>query len=254
MTAPPTEALYAYAITRACEIDLSGAGAVGAADSARTCPHGGLALVVSDIDPAELERVSPDDLGEDGALASLARRHDAVVRAAAEQTATLPLRFGTVLAGPQAAAELLERHARVAGELLATVAGHQEWGVRLRAAAGAAPEQAPEQTAATSGTEYLARRRRERAERTEHQDRLREAAQRAHDTLSARSSTSVPRTAREADVVFDAAYLVDATRTDDFLATAERLAGELHDLEIQVETTGPWPPYSFAREGLSEIA
>jgi hypothetical protein len=254
VNARPTQALYAYAIVRACEIDLSGAGAVGAAGSARTCAHGGLALVVSDIEPSELESVSTDDLGEGGELASLARRHDAVVRAASEQTATLPLRFGTVLSDPRAVADLLERHAREADELLAAVAGHQEWGVRLRIDAGHDPPRMPEQAAPTSGTEYLARRRRERTERTEHQDLVRDSARRAHEKLATRARTTVPRAPREPDVVSDAAYLVAAERTDGFLADAEQLAEELRAIGMRVETTGPWPPYSFARDGLSEIA
>lgn len=255
MSAPPTTALYAYAITRACEVDLSGAGAVGTADSASTCAHGDLALVVSAIDPAELQRVSSDDIGEGGELAALVRRHDAVVRAACEQTATLPLRFGTVLSGTAAVANLLERHAGEIAELLATVAGHQEWGVRLRADPSNAPQPAPvSEPAAASGTEYLARRRKERAQRTDHQDRLRESARQVEDALAACTRTTVRRSPPEPDVVFDAAYLVATAGTDGFLGTAERLAGELGDTGLRLETTGPWPPYSFAREGLAEIA
>jgi hypothetical protein len=57
---------------------------------------GDLALLVSPVSPDDL-RIDEDDLSENGRLATLARGHDAVVRAAAALGPVLPLRFGTVV-------------------------------------------------------------------------------------------------------------------------------------------------------------
>ena len=86
--------LYAYAITRDRPIELNGPWLIG---------HRGLALVVAEADVDRFTGLEFDDPAEDSPLAVLAREHDTVVRTVFQHEPVLPLRFGTVLDGADAA-------------------------------------------------------------------------------------------------------------------------------------------------------
>lgn len=217
--------LYAYAITRDRQFDLAGPWLVG---------HRGLALVVAEV---ELDRFTGLDLGEpteDSPLAVLARYHDAVVRAVFQHEPVLPLRFGTVLDGVDAAVRLLGARHEEASAWLDRVEGRREWGVRLRA-----PEREPVNLDAVSGTAYLTQRR----QRLTAADTVRRGAEAVHQALTRRATESTCRDLA-GDLLLEAAYLVRGEDEEDFHAEAHRLAAELG---LRLEITGPWPPYSFTR-------
>lgn len=255
--ARPETGLYAYAITRAADLGLSGvAGLTGAVP--RVVAHEGLGLVVSDIRLSELDEVMAEEQPtEHGRLAALARAHDAVVRAAFEQDAVLPLRFGTVLADQTAVRRLLADRHDEALALLDHVAGSQEWGAKVRGRPQPrepVPPPAPVRAggARPSGTEYLARRRSALAEAEQRESRRRAALDDVEAELAARATDRVSRRASGGDVVLDVAYLVPEQSTVEFLAVAETSAARLGEHGMELEITGPWPPYSFARNDFAE--
>jgi hypothetical protein len=176
----------------------------------RMLTQGELSLVVTDTNPAEFT---------EAAMVSLVRRHHDVVRAVFQHASVLPLRFGTLFPHDDAARELLRRCHDEAVANLAALADHREWGVRVRRP-GAAP------TAGLSGTEYLALRRRERDGLHLHQRLVRHA-----------SRGTIHRHGGE--MRLDAVYLVPRIGEKAFLAEVGRIDGP-------VDTTGPWPPYSFS--------
>lgn len=220
--------LYAYAITRDRPIELDGPWLIG---------HRGLALVVADVDLDRFTGLEFDDPAEDSPLAVLAREHDTVVRAVFRHEPVLPLRFGTVLESADAALRLLAARHEEALVRLDQLAGRQEWGVRLRAAA---PE--PPQLDGLSGTAYLMARRRNLTAA----DDARRDATAVHEELTRRAAESTRRDPA-GDVLLEAAYLVDVPLEDDFHASVHRLTSGL-----SVEITGPWPPYSFTRMELAD--
>jgi Gas vesicle synthesis protein GvpL/GvpF len=171
--------------------------------------QGQLSLVVADTNPAEF--VEPEML-------RLVRQHHDVVHALFQRATVLPLRFGTLFAHDDAAREMLRLCHDEAVATLAAVADHREWGVRVRRP-GAAPAQG------LSGTEYLAMRRRERD------------GVHLHQRLVRHASRCTIR--RGGDLRLDAVYLVPRIGEKAFLAEVARIDGE-------VDTTGPWPPYSFS--------
>ncbi|MFS8102463.1 GvpL/GvpF family gas vesicle protein [Lentzea alba] len=217
--------LYAYAITRDRPIDLAGPHLIG---------HRGLALVVAEVEVERFTGLELDEPTEDSPLAVLARYHDAVVRTVFQREPVLPLRFGTVLDGVDAAVRLLSARHEEARAWLDRVGGRREWGVRVRAA-----ERAPVNLDALSGTAYLTQRR----ERLAAADAVRRGAAAVHEALVRRSAENACRELG-GDLLLEAAYLVDAESEEDFHADAHRLTGELG---LSVEITGPWPPYSFTR-------
>ncbi|MFI6094374.1 GvpL/GvpF family gas vesicle protein [Lentzea sp. NPDC051213] len=222
--------LYAYAITRDSAIDLIGPSLIR---------HRGLALVVADVDLDRFTGLELDEPAEDGPLAVLVREHDAVVRAVFEQEPVLPLRFGTVLDGTDAARRLLDARHEEASAWLGRVAGRREWGLRLRTAAR---EQVDLDQ--VSGTAYLALRR----QRLTAAEDARHAAATVHQTLAQKVAESTRRE-HVGDVLLEAAYLVDTDAEEDFHAEVRRLTGELG---LPAEITGPWPPYSFTRVEFSD--
>jgi hypothetical protein len=220
--------MYAYAITRDRPVSLDGPWLIGLR---------GLALVVADVDLARFTGLEFDEPAEDSPLAVLAREHDTVVRAVFRHSPVLPLRFGTVLDGADAALRLLAARHEEALSRLDQVEGHREWGVRLRAAA-----REPVELEGLSGTAYLTMRRRNL---TAADDTRRHAAA-VHEGLTRHAAESARRDLA-GDVLLDAAYLVDVSDEDSFHAEVQRLSAGL-----SVEITGPWPPYSFTRMELAD--
>lgn len=226
--------LSAYAITRnrPATLDIGPPRLVGYRD---------LGVVVSAAEPARFDRIDTLD-PVDGALAELAREHDAVVRAVFRHEPVLPLRFGTVLDGEAAARRLLAAAYDQARDCLDEVAGHREWGVRVRHAEPATTTR-PD-AAGLTGTQYLVRRR----ERVKAVQRAREdvvgAAGRLEGALRRHAADSIGR-ALPHGVLVNTAYLVETGREAAFHAEFEWFARELREAGATVETSGPWPPYSF---------
>ena len=245
----PGSACYAYAVTRADLHYPADGPSLSAGRRIHLVRHGDLGLLVSPVTTAELE-VDADDLSETGRLAVLARGHDAVIRAAADEGPVLPLRFGTVVPDEDAARTLLRTHAASAREQLQRIGTAREWGIRLvrTLTPGAEPAFAGSAAAdGLSGTEYLSRRR-QALQRVD--DLTRTAAEegdRMQDVLSAHATESLRRGgAPGSSMLLDMVYLVPTQTESDFLAEVERLTDDLRARGLALELTGPWPPYSFA--------
>jgi hypothetical protein len=245
------EVLYAYGITRAGD-RLPGVPALTGDGPLRRVTSGELGLLVSPVRPDEL-RVDEDDLSETGRLATLARAHDAVVRAAAEAGPVLPLRFGTVVADDAAARRLLDEHGEPAREQLRRIGDTREWGVKLLRRLEAPPGTAasrPEERSGVTGTEYLARRRQALAQ----QDSVEAAAGRAAELLLETLAPHVAQSVRRggapgSSLLLDVAYLVAPAAEAGFAAAVADLRERLAPDGLEVEVSGPWPPYSFASLG-----
>jgi hypothetical protein len=97
-----------------------------------------------------------------------------------------------------------------------------------------------------SGTEYLSARRAALGAR----DRAEQDAARAADRLEEALARHVTSTVRRggnpgSSLLLDVACLVPRDREAGFTAAVEELTAELRPSGVDVELTGPWPPYSF---------
>jgi hypothetical protein len=245
---PAPEALYAYGITPAGLPLPEEVRALTEGARIERVASGDLALLVSRVLPDEL-RIDEDDLSETGRLATLARGHDAVVRAAAGAGPVLPLRFGTVVPDEAAARRLLEEHAGSARDQLRRIGDNHEWGVKLvrRLGEPVAAGPRPVDREGVSGTEYLARRRQALREREDADRSSSGAAQLLEETLAPYVSESLRRGGSPgSSLLLDLAFLVPPERESAFLAAAAELREKLEPDGLEVEVSGPWPPYSFA--------
>jgi Gas vesicle synthesis protein GvpL/GvpF len=248
---PDATALYAFAIIPARPVDLAGVPGIDGESRLRIVQCGDLGLVVSTMRLDLLDDVSEDDLSETGALATLARRHDEVIRSVFEHGPVLPLRFGTVVADEDGARRLLEEQEASARRRLAHLATHREWGVRLTRADEAEEEaertDAADQRREMTGTSYLASRREALQESQRAEEHTATLTARAEEALGEHAVDVARRGGGPgSSLLTDLAYLVPATSEDSFLAAAERLRGEVSREGMLLEVTGPWPPYSFA--------
>ncbi|MEU9044304.1 MULTISPECIES: GvpL/GvpF family gas vesicle protein [unclassified Kitasatospora] len=185
------------------------------------------------------------------------RAHHRVVDTLARTAPMLPLRFATLYRDDRRAAAMLERHH---DELLASlghVTGRVEWGVKAYAGlAGPTPDAAAESgdtrqdPAARPGTAYLLRRQAQHHRREQDQQQAADDAQDVHTVLAQAAAEATrhplqrPETVgRTEPMVLNGAYLVEQARTAAFHAAVDALSARFPGLRL--ETTGPWPPYSF---------
>lgn len=238
--------LYAYAFVRAGTGLPGGLTGIGPRPApVRLLDRGRLGVLVSTVDSDRLSGLLDSDVTEQSELAVRAREHDHVVRAAAERGPALPFRFGTVLRDDAAAYRLLAEHHDTAVALLHHVDGRREWGVRLRARSTDGDESGTDRS---SGTSYLASRGRHLRDLDRRRDRTRDIADRIQQDLRSWAADTTDRPGR--DGLLDIAVLVDYSAEDDFLRHVGHLATEAAEAGVLLDTTGPWPPYSFAHAAL----
>jgi hypothetical protein len=185
--------------------------------------------------------------------------HEAVVEAFGSRGTTLPMKLFTIFASDERAVEQIRKDRSRVDRLLARVAHHAEWGVRVALEAGAANDGAKRTARATprpapmSGTRYLSQKKAQRDIAVERAERAAATVQELYDRLSAQATLSRRRPAAELPVegrplLLDAAFLVPNRRSARFRAIVWREARRLAPLGYRLSLTGPWPPYTFVKD------
>lgn len=229
--------------------------------------EGSLAGVVSLVSLEEFDdEALPQRLADAAWLEENIRRHEQVLESVLATTAVLPCRFCTVYRTEADLRRFLsERHDELVGAL-SQVEGRVELGVKAfvdpeRFAEGAAQENerirelAAHAAEAEGGRGYLESRRLEREVGDERARFGREAAAKLHQRLLGTAENGVlldlqrpELSGRSDEMVLNGAYLV-ADRPG-FERELAALAAELSKRGIELELTGPWPPYNFVAEEL----
>lgn len=208
--------------------------------------EGPVAGVVSRVSLEEFDEAAlPERLGDAEWLEQKIRTHEQVLEAALATGAVVPCRFCTVYRDEHHLRRFLAERGDALAETLARLDGRVELGVKAFAAPAASGDEASQ---AESGRAYLEARRRERQA---HDDLARsrgELAAALHERLLAAAEAGVVLdlqsrdvSGREAEMIFNGAYLIrDRARFEDALAAAA-----YHREDVELELTGPWPPYNF---------
>lgn len=211
----------------------------------------GTRALVCDVEPATFEVLQqPGSAGLD-TLAAVAHAHDEVLAALATATTVLPLRLGTVVPDDDAVRHLLTAHGDRLRSELGRMAGKAEWSVTVQLSDGAEPDD-DRAREASSGADYLQRRRDALDARSHRGERRRQLAISLHERLALCAQAADTVTARPVDDVapplLHGVYLL----ADDAVASLERLVADLraeHPRTV-IEITGPWPPYHFTSADL----
>jgi hypothetical protein len=208
-------------------------------------------LVTADV---PLKTYGPGAL--DAALADLewvgriALAHESVVEhfATRRGVTVIPMKLFTMFSSPdRAIAEITSRKTAI-GRVMRTIAGAEEWGVRIvRGEIPAAPVRRDKVPA--SGAAFLAARKRARDEVRSARLLAAEAAAGAFTRLARVAKQSVrredPPPSGATPPLLDAAFLVPLRSRARFNSSAEREAAACARVGAQLTITGPWPPYNF---------
>ena len=210
-----------------------------------------MAGVASRVSMVEFDEAAlPERLADAEWLERKIRAHEQVLEAALGNGAVVPCRFCTVYRDEADLRRFLSERGQGLVEALARVEGRVELGVKAFAAAGHGGNEADR---AESGRAYLEARRREKQVREELGRARAELAAELHQRLLAGAEDGVVLDLQSRDVsgrvdemAFNGAYLVaDRARFEEALAAAVR-----DHADVELELTGPWPPYNFVPEEL----
>ena len=252
--------LYVYGLVADGQLpEIPGEPGIDEAHGVELITHGAVQALVS--------RVSLDQFDEQSLHARLAdmqwvertaRAHQRVLDAVLDRTTPIPMRLCTLYSDEDGLRQMLDAQQEELAAVLSELHGKLEWGVKAFAgsqpAAGATAGSAAASTSAPtkSGTAYLreqlaARRAGDRA----HED-LAETCDRLHDELAklaVAARVGLPQhpdiSGREAPMVLNAFYLVAGDARERFRTRFAELRGDLASSGIELELTGPWPPYNF---------
>ena len=234
----------------------------------RTISAAGLAAVASDVPIEEFSesalRVSLEDLGW---LEATATAHHRVIDRLAQVQPLVPMRLATVYSADGSVRAMLDERAPDIRTVLQRTTACQEWGVKMYAAEphAEAASLADSRSSATpaSGADYLRRRKDELAARAGRQRDAHVSAEQIYTALAQHALASrlhAPQSPKlsgaTAAMLLNAAYLVRHASNDEFAAAVQQTAAQYPGVELQL--TGPWPPYSFAtlepEQGTSVVA
>jgi len=244
-------AVWVYAVAEqfpaACLSQVTGV----AGEPVRAIAAAGLTAAAGDVQLAEFgEEALRRNLEDLDWLDSTARAHHEVIDTVGRQAPVVPMRLATVYRDDASVAAVLIERGRDFRTALERTGGREEWGVKVYAARSA--EQPSEQgpTSAGSGAEYLRRKRQKLSAAQDVRQASAASADAIHAAvcqLSAGARLHPPQSPELAgtgtQMILNGAYLLDAGRDDELTAAVTALAGQ-HPA-VQVELTGPWPPYSF---------
>jgi len=207
---------------------------------------------------AVVSTVELDEYGEDALRANLermdwleriARQHDAVIQALAEDAPTAPMRLATIVMDDDGVVRRMSESYDALGAALDRVAGRAEWSVKV--VVEAPGPAAVSEARASSGAEYLRRKKAEAETRTADAEAGVAVANRIHQRLAEFSVASRqlppqdPRlTGLTGAMVLNAAYLVPAEDQGRFVDEVAEVVR--HHPGLSIDCGGPWPAYSFA--------
>lgn len=253
--------VWAYALTEDdADHDISWVTGVAGA-TVRATRAGNLTVLVSDVDLAEFGEVALRRNLEDLTwLETVARAHHHVIDAASRLFPLLPMRLATVYTSDESMASVLGAHREDLLDALRRVGGRVEWGVKAYAVPEAEQEHAVSVDSAAAesadrgaGLAYLKRRKAQLSAREKSWRSALEGARVVHAHLSALAAAtklhppqSQQLSGNQRPMMLNAAYLLDADAGTGFALQVAAAAGAHHELELDL--TGPWPPYSFTAD------
>jgi len=183
--------------------------------------------------------------------------HARVVEFFARRVTTLPMKLFTLFTSDaRAVAHVTDDTARVR-RVLARVAGHEEWGVRVRLDPALARRRvrrrpAPSPTGRRAGTQFLRAKKEALDVAREVVREGRAAVEEAFEELAGLAEATRRRPAGELDgtrLLLDAALLVPGARLARFKQRARKTAAALAARGYRMSVTGPWPAYNFVGDG-----
>jgi len=229
----------------------------------------GICVLISKIDINKFQDQVSDLCSELTSTGELARSraeeilqlHEGVVDLLMKDTAVVPFKFGTVFKDEQAVSQMLRDNEETFKKLLTRFAGKAEWGLKVYSDRQKFTESVMQTEPAfqnmgqqegrlSRGTAYLFGRKREeelkehvRVQLTSISEHLFQEL--GKDAYSARLNETLPRKLTGKEMILNAAYLIEGEKAAHFCQQGGKFKEEYASMGLDLEVSGPWPPYSF---------
>jgi hypothetical protein len=261
--------LYAYGVVDKSPQPL----AILGLDKRKVYPVAGrdLCVMVSEIDVNIFQHQVEgliSELTEKAASArngieELLRVHEGVVDALMEDTTIIPFQFGTILKDENAVARLLQDDEERFQGLLTRFTGKVEWGLKVYAdnqqfmqhIAQVEPEYMTlekKRARLSRGAAYLLGKKMEEELKREAAIRLTRVSEAifqelAKEAYEARLSETLSQqlTGKKQEMLLNSVFLVEKTSVAHFCTVGKRLIAQYAAMNLHLEMSGPWAPYSF---------
>jgi Gas vesicle synthesis protein GvpL/GvpF len=194
---------------------------------------------------------------------ALLQAHEDVVDALMQNTTVVPFKFGTILKDEEAALQMLRDDEEKFKQLLIKFTGRAEWGLKVYAdtqeftqhIAQTEPEfkdLEAQREKLSRGAAYLFGRKMEEELKNTVVALLARSTEAifqelAKDAYEAKLNKTLPQklTGKKKEMILNTVYLVERAKVARFCRKGKRLRENYASLGLDLEVSGPWPPYSF---------
>lgn len=189
--------------------------------------------------------------------------HEDVVDTLMQWATVVPLKFGTILKDEKAALKMLQDSEKEFQSLLAKFTGRVEWGLKVYADKQALMEHvvqlepkftglAEKREKLSRGAAYLLGRKVEEEVKDQVATQLAQVTEEIFQELGkeayeSKLSSILPQkvTGKKREMILNAAYLVEQERSARLHERGKGLMEKYAIIGLDLEFSGPWPPYNF---------
>jgi hypothetical protein len=230
----------------------------------KTIAAGGFYVIVKYVSESEFsEENFKMNLSNIYWLENNAREHVEVINLIMKQKAVIPFKFGTIFLTEVSLMKFITDYSNSLIENFQHIEAKEEWSVKIycdRKSLSEQIDELSEETAAlekqimasSPGKAYLLKRKKSELIENEMDRICKSYGQNYYNefkNLSASTNLNnlLPKefTGREDTMILNASFLVSKTKVGDFLNTVAVLREKDGNSGFFIETTGPWPPFSF---------
>jgi Gas vesicle synthesis protein GvpL/GvpF len=189
--------------------------------------------------------------------------HEDVVDTLMKDTTIVPFKFGTILKDEKAASKMLQDYEEQFKTLLAKFTGRAEWGLKVYADNQAFVKHIVQvepqfkhleekREKLSKGAAYLLGRKMEEELKDNTVARLAKVSEvifqeLRKDAYEAKLNKTLPQklTAKKKEMILNTVYLIEKEKVARFCQRGKRLIEKYASMGLELEISGPWPPYSF---------
>ena len=250
--------IYTYCVTHEEEGCLTKLKGIDELYPIADCGLVAVARMVSGEDFSE--KNLPENIHNVAWLEAKVREHHRIVSTLAGRMTLLPFKFATVFYSEENVKAVLGQYELLMKERLQQLIGKQEWGLRVWGNYGEVNDYVEasnnemkalkkELVKSSPGKAFLLKKKKaDLLKSVVHSYFNKQVQECLHDLTpySCKNMLQNGVTVEGSDIGLKAAFLVARNKTEPFLHEIERKRSTLKAAMINLECTGPWPPYNFA--------
>jgi hypothetical protein len=177
--------------------------------------------------------------------------HEAVVASFLRAGTVIPFKLFTIFKSDERAVADVRRRRRSLQRIALRIADCEEWGVRVQTNVARLGKASPraKKARASSGTAFLHGKRAAQLAAREELVRARTEVEGVFVTLAGLAADTRRHRAKTPELaaasLLEAAFLVPRGRAKRFFAALDRATARLSRGPVDIDVSGPWPPYNF---------